>query len=401
MSNYLQHKKILLGITGGIAAYKILELIRRLTEQQAVVKVIMTEAAKAFITPLSVQALSGDKVYETLLNADNETAMSHIALARWADVLLIAPASANFIAKYAHGIADDLLTTVCLASTQPILLAPAMNQQMWQHSATQANVATLQQRQVTILGPASGSQACGEFGPGRMLEANELCSALHAHFTPQILTDKHILITAGPTQEMIDPVRFLTNHSSGKMGYALAAAALQLGATVTLISGPTSLIPPNHKQLNFKAVVSAAEMYSEVMDSINQPNKVDIFIGCAAVADYRPIEQQPQKMKKNSATLTIELERTTDILAAVATLPANKRPYTIGFAAETENLVANAQAKLQAKSLDLIIANEVSPGKGFNQDFNQVVLINKNSEVTELPLMAKDQLAYDILRLAT
>ncbi len=398
MYKHLANKRILLGITGGIAAYKILELIRRLKAHQVQVKVIMTAAAKEFITPLSVQALAGEKIYDTLLSAENEAAMSHIELARWAEVLLVAPASANFIAKFKYGQADDLLTTVCLATTAPVLIAPAMNQQMWLNSATQDNISALQQRSFAILGPNSGSQACGEFGPGRMLEANELLECLAAHFAHKILSHKHIVITAGPTIEAIDPVRFISNHSSGKMGYALARAALQLGAYVTLISGPCKVSAPQDPNLKFMPVNTAAEMHLAVTDSIQKAQrKVDIFIGCAAVADYRPAQHQVQKIKKTADSLTIQLERTTDILASVAQLPSDQRPITIGFAAETENLIANAIKKLQSKNLDMIIANAVDNGKIFDQDFSQVVVLGKDLKPIELPSMRKDVLAFKLL----
>jgi phosphopantothenoylcysteine decarboxylase/phosphopantothenate--cysteine ligase len=390
MHNYLNNKRILIGITGGIAAYKILELIRRLKDTGADVRVILSAAAHDFVTPLSIQALTGE--------TQTQTAMDHIELARWAEVLLIAPATANFIAKYAHGLADDLLSTVCLATTAPVLVAPAMNQQMWLHSATQNNIALLQLREIPILGPGNGSQACGEFGPGRMLEPNELLDLLDQHFAPQVLSGKHILITAGPTQEQIDPVRYLSNHSSGKMGYALAHAALKFGATVTLISGPCNQTPPISKQLKFVSVISSKEMYEAVMHSIDtrQPT-VNIFIGCAAVADYRPVKIQTQKIKKDSNNLILQLERTEDILTAVASLPTTKRPFTIGFAAETENLLANASKKLEEKCLDLIIANAVDNGKAFNQEQNQVVVLSKTGQTLELPLMDKSKLAFRLL----
>lgn len=390
LGKYLAHKRVLIGITGGIAAYKTLELIRRLKEHDAQVKVILTASGKEFVTPLSVQALTND--------IETESAMTHITLARWAEVLLIAPATANCIAKLTHGLADDLLSTICLATTAPILIAPAMNQQMWENVATQQNISMLQQRGYKILGPAVGLQACGENGPGRMLEAQELLQLLDAHFAPKLLTNKHILITAGPTQEPIDPVRYLSNHSSGKMGYALAAAALQLGAEVTLISGPTQLSVPNNGKLNFTAITTAQEMLQAVMQTIdNQSAKVDIFIACAAVADYAPVLPQTQKIKKSSANLTLELRRTPDILATVAALPAPLRPFTIGFAAETENLLQNAEAKLRDKCLDLIIANAVDSGKVFNHAENQVWILRKDATPVELPKMRKDVLALHIL----
>lgn len=392
MLNYLRDRKILIGITGGVAAYKILELIRRLREHGALVKVILTETGTEFVTPLSIEALGADKL--------DTSAMAHIDLARWADVMLIAPASANFIAKFSNGLADDLLTTVCLATTAPLLIAPAMNQQMWLHPATQQNITTLKQRNFTILGPASGNQACGEIGPGRMLEAHELLDTLEHHFAPKLFNNQHIVITAGPTQEAIDPVRYLSNHSSGKMGYALATAALNLGATVTLISGPTALTIPNNANLRFNSVVSAADMYQAVMDCLNNSKlPADIFIGCAAVADYRPSQAGNHKIKKDHSVLNLALEPTDDILTAVAKLPSKTRPFTIGFAAETQNIEHNALQKLKAKNLDLIIANKVGKGQVFNQDDNQITIYDQNGLVVDLPKMPKLKLAYHILEL--
>lgn len=388
-SNYLCKKRILIGITGGIAAYKILELLRRLKEQGAELKTILTQNAKDFVTPLSVQAISGETPVTD--------AMAHITLARWAEVILIAPASANFIAKFTHGLADDLLTTTCLATQAPILIAPAMNQQMWQNIATQANIKVLQQRNITILGPGIGDQACGENGPGRMLEPDELLQALDAYFAPQILHGKHILITAGPTQEDIDPVRYISNQSSGKMGYALATAALKLGAKVTLISGPCNLSAPVHNNLQFIAVKSAQDMLQAVLYVINADRKVDVFIGCAAVADYTPVLVSAQKIKKNTANLSLELRRTPDILQTIAQLPIPQRPFTIGFAAETEDLLDNAQQKLQNKCLDMLIANAVDNGKVFAQDVNQAWILHKDGRLVEMPEMSKQILAYKIL----
>lgn len=384
---YLANKRVLIGITGGIAAYKTLELIRRLKEHGAQVKVVLTANGKEFVTELSVRTLTGDN--------EPETAMSHIALARWAEVILVAPASANFIAKFTHGLADDLLSTICLAATAPILVAPAMNQQMWQNVATQDNIKRLQERECTILGPATGNQACGENGPGRMLEPAQLLQAIHDFFAPKFLNNKHILITAGPTQEAIDPVRYISNHSSGKMGYALAAAALQLGAHVTLISGPTALTLPTNDHLEIISTTSAQSMLQAVMQIINR-KKIDIFIGCAAVADYAPVAVNAQKIKKDAEHITLELKRTPDILAQVAALPADSRPFTIGFAAETENLFDNAAQKLQQKCLDLIIANSVDGNKGFNQDDNQVWILGKNTAPIAIPKMRKESLAYEI-----
>lgn len=391
MLKFLTNKRILIGITGGIAAYKICTLIRELQEQGAIVKTILTKNAEEFITKTTIHALTGE--------TEITDSMQHITLARWAEVILIAPASANSIAKMSIGLADDLLSTVCLATTAPILVAPAMNLQMWQNPATQHNINILAARNIKILGPNSGSQACGEVGFGRMLEATELLDELNKHFAPKPLHNKHILITAGPTQEPIDPVRFLSNQSSGKMGYALADAALNLGATVTLISGPTQITKPTHKNLTLLAVVTADDMLKASLRKIqDSDHPIDIFIGCAAVADYTPIVKCSKKIKKNTDQITLELKPTTDILHTVATLPNDVRPLTIGFAAETHDLMANAKKKLEAKCLDMIIANAVGDGKAFNQDGNTVFIINKDLKITEFSYKPKVELAYEILQ---
>lgn len=390
IKKYLQNKRILIGITGGIAAYKICELIRALKEYNAEIRTIITEHGKEFITPLTIQTLTGE---QPVLDS-----MGHITIARWADVLLIAPASANFIAKLNAGLADDLLSTTCLATTAPILIAPAMNQQMWQNPATKHNIYQLQNRGMQIIGPGIGNQACGENGPGRMLEPTEILEHLDKHFAPKILTGKHILITAGPTQEAIDPVRFISNHSSGKMGYELANAALKLGANVTLISGPTNLAAPHNQNLTFVAVISAQEMLDTVLHTIQTAkNQVHTFISCAAVADYAPKNIYEHKLKKHTTSINLELQKTTDILQTVASMHNNIRPYTIGFAAETENLVENAQKKLESKCLDMIIANYVGNDKGFNQENNEVLIIDKTGNIKALPLQSKSTLAYAIL----
>lgn len=289
----LQNKNILLGITGGIAAYKTPDLLRKLTATGANVRVVVTQSAKEFVTPLSLQAVSGNPVAEDLLDPAAEAAMGHIELAKWADILLIAPASANFVAKIAMGLADDLLSTLYLATTAKVYLAPAMNQQMWAAPATQTNIQTLIQRQVKLLGPASGEQACGDVGPGRMLEPEQITQALVEQALPNLFAGKHIVITAGPTRESIDPVRYISNHSSGKMGYALAQAAIDMGAKVTLVSGPVNISPPSSTEI--KRVQSAEQML-QVTQSLLED--MDIFIGCAAVADYRPANQVEQKIKK-------------------------------------------------------------------------------------------------------
>ncbi len=383
-------KKIILGITGGIAAYKSADLVRRIREQGAEVKVVMTQSAQAFITPLTLQALSGNRVHTSLLSEEAEAAMGHIELARWADYILVAPASANFIARLANGMADDLLATLCLASEAPIAIAPAMNQQMWHHVATQENVETLKSRNVTIFGPGEGSQACGETGLGRMLEPLELVDLLAQQLQKKILQGKKIVITAGPTRERLDPVRYLTSYSSGKMGYALAAAAKQLGAEVVLVSGPTHLTAPNGvKDIQ---VESAQAMYKAVMAVVSD---ADIFVSAAAVADYRPKVVAANKIKKSNEDMSIALTRNPDIIAEVAKL--KNKPVVVGFAAETENVIANAKIKMHKKGLDIIIANQVGNGVGFASDNNQVTIIGCGSEPIELPSMEKVKLANKIL----
>lgn len=389
--------QILLGISGGIAAYKSADLTRRLIEAGAEVRVVMTRAAQEFITPLSLQALSGHPVHTQLLDADAEAGMGHIALARWADLILIAPASADLLARLAHGLADDLLTTLCLASRAPLVLAPAMNQAMWRHGATQANVATLVKRGARILGPDEGSQACGDTGPGRMLEPLAIRAALEAQHAlqqqvQQRLTGKKVVITAGPTREAIDPVRYLSNHSSGKMGYALAAAAAAAGADTWLISGPCALpTPAGVQRIN---VISAQEMLDATLAACIHS---DIFIAAAAVADFRPAQASQQKIKKEpgQSAAILELVPNPDILAQVSALPS--RPYCVGFAAETQDVVANARLKLQRKQLDLMIANDVSATDiGFGSDDNAVTLIDATTTTT-LDKRSKTQLAADLI----
>ena len=362
-------KRIVLGVTGGIAAYKSPDIVRRLVERGAEVQVVMTAGAQEFVTPMTFQAVSGREVRSGLWDETAERAMSHIELARWADLILIAPATADFLAHLTHGLADDLLTTMCLASSAPIAVAPAMNHVMWSNSATQANVAKLRERGVHVFGPASGSQACGETGEGRMLEAVDLAAAaLGVLPTEGPLSGKQVLITAGPTRERIDPVRFISNRSSGKMGYAVAQAARELGATVTLVSGPVNLPTPyGVKRID---VECAAQMHAAVMEAVRN---ADIFIGTAAVADYRPASPANCKIKKTTDKLDLYMERTIDILHTVAQLP--DRPYVVGFAAETDNVEENARAKLVRKNLDLIAANEVGDCKVFEQDDNALVLL--------------------------
>lgn len=363
----LSGQKILLGVTGGIAAYKACELVRELKSRGGEVRVVMTPAASEFVTPLTFQALSGHPVSQNLLDPEEESAMSHIALARWADCILVAPASADFMARLSAGMANDLLSTLCLARTAPLILAPAMNQAMWMNSATQSNVATLKSRGLQFLGPAEGLQACGETGPGRMMEPKDIADRLEGLTGPGPLTDVRVLITAGPTREAIDPVRYLTNRSSGKMGYAVAEAALAAGASVTLISGPTTLLAP--RGVRMVSVESADSMHQAVMAEVTHS---DLFIAAAAVADYAP-ETAPQKLKKSSTEMALSLHRTPDILAEVSALP--DRPFTVGFAAETEDLEAHARQKLITKNLDLIAANQVGDGLGFEVEDNALLVL--------------------------
>lgn len=365
----LHSKSILLGITGGIAAYKAAELVRLLVKAGYNVQCVMTETAQHFIGAATLQALSGKPVLMKLWDNTNGDGMDHIRLSREADAILIAPTSANFIAKLAHGLADDLLSTLCLARACPLAVAPAMNKQMWDKPATQRNLVQIRQDGINVIGPASGEQACGELGMGRMLEPETLLIELEALFQPKLLAGKHVMITAGPTYEPIDPVRGITNLSSGKMGYALARAAWEAGATVTLVSGPTALTtPPNVRVIS---VTTAQEMHDEVMRGIK---KMAIFIGVAAVADYRVAQVAQQKLKKTKTTPTLTLEPNPDILAKVAALP--KAPFCVGFAAETEKLSEHAQAKRATKAIPLIIANRAQDALG--QDESTLILIDSN-----------------------
>ena len=386
----LINKQIILGITGGIAAYKSAELVRLLKDAGAEVQVVMTSGAQEFITPLTMQALSGNPVHTSLLDPEAEAGMGHIELARWADLILVAPASANFMARLAHGEGSDLLSTLCLATSAPIALAPAMNQGMWKDSHTQANLKDLQGIGVVIMGPAQGVQACGDVGPGRMLEPIEITRLTADQFQFDSLTGKRVVITAGPTREAIDPVRYISNHSSGKMGYALAEAAIEAGAYVTLISGPVNLPAP--QRVNLVSVVSAQEMYEA---SMAQLSDCDIFIAAAAVADYTPVAIADEKIKKHPDRMHIELKPTLDIVAAVAA--QDDKPFTVGFAAETQNVTAYAKSKLKKKNLDLIIANDVSvSGIGFNSDQNAVSLIWPDGQL-EMAKDAKRKLGREII----
>lgn len=382
----LANRRIILGITGSIAAYKGAELIRALRDRGAEVEVVLTRGAAAFITPLTLQALAGRPVHASHLDAATESAMGHIELARWAELILVAPASANAIARLAAGMADDLLTTVCLASDAPLAVAPAMNRVMWAHPATQENVARLRARGVHVWGPASGGQACGETGPGRMLEPAELADLSAGLLSSGRLAGRTVLITAGPTREAIDPVRFVSNRSSGRMGHAVAAAAAAEGARVVLVSGPVELPVP--RGVERIGVESAAQMHAAVM--ARAPD-CDIFIAAAAVADYRPAAPAPGKIKKDAASRRLEPERTPDILAEVAAL--RDGPFTVGFAAETSDLEANALLKLRDKRLDMIVANRVGlPDRGFDSVDNELLVLWPAGGRRELPLARKENL---------
>jgi len=391
----LNNKQILIGISGGIAAYKTAELARLLIKKGADVRVCMTKAACEFITPLTLQALTGNPVSTDLLDPEAEAAMGHIELARWADLIMIAPATADLIARIAGGHADDLLTTVCLATEVPVHIAPAMNRVMWSNPATQENCKILQQRSITLHGPAQGEQACGETGAGRMLEALELADIIESEFSsqPKPLTGKHVLITAGPTREAIDPVRFISNRSSGKMGYAIATAAKALGAEVTLVSGPVALEAPDGVTRHL--VESAKEMHEQ---TLNQAKTADIFIATAAVSDYSPVDIANQKIKKTEDNLSLDLSYNPDILFDVS--HAFPDLFSVGFAAETEDLIKHAQGKLKRKKLDMIVANPVGKNQGFDQDTNQVEIIWKDGQVS-LPEKDKAELAVDIMDIIT
>ena len=391
-------KRILLGVSGGIAAYKSAELVRLLKKQGAEVQVVMTQSAIQFISPLTFQALSGNPVHTELLDADVENAMGHINLARWADVLLIAPATANIIAKLAHGLADDLLSTLYLAATCPVVVAPAMNQAMWNKVVTQENIQTLRRHGVKVIGPEQGDQACGETGYGRMTEPTAICAQLFAQTEQESLEDKHylaghkVLISAGPTCEPLDPVRYLTNRSSGKMGYALAIAALKAGAEVTLVSGPVALAAP--VGVDLIKVTTAEQMHQAV---ISKATTHSIYIGAAAVADYSPVLSQPEKIKKHTEQLTLVLQKTKDILADVSAL--NGRPFTVGFAAETHDLENYARDKLTRKNVDMIAANWVGQEQGgFDSDQNALHVFWADGDKT-LAMTDKSQLAEQLMAL--
>ena len=388
----LINKNIILGVTGGIAAYKSAEIVRHLKKSGSSVRVVMTSSAEEFITPLTLQALSGNRVSTDLLDAESEAAMGHIELAKWADAILIAPATANTLARLSSGRGDDLLSTVSLAFDGPISIAPAMNQAMWKDNRTQENLENLQKKGFKICGPGSGEQACGDVGLGRMLEPLEILELFSSSFDQGNLSERSILITAGPTQEPIDPVRFITNRSSGKMGYSLAEAAIEAGAKVTLISGPVNLEPPPN--CNFISIETANEMHEAVMHHVKSK---DVYIGTAAVADYRPVTFHESKIKKDTdkSSLTLHLQENQDILKSVSEL--NERPYLVGFAAETDNLLSNAKKKLKNKRLDLIVANDVSNKEiGFDSNENEVTLIT-NSEEKLLEKQNKKKISKKII----
>jgi phosphopantothenoylcysteine decarboxylase/phosphopantothenate--cysteine ligase len=384
--------RILLGVTGGIAAYKSAELVRRLRDRGAEVQVVMTAGARQFVTPLTFQALSGRPVRTDLWDDAAEAAMGHIELARWADRVLVAPASADFLARLAHGLAGDLLTTLCLATDAPLSVAPAMNRLMWANAATQANVALLRSRGVAVLGPAEGDQACGETGPGRMLEPVEILEALAPQGSvSDAMAGLKVLITAGPTRERIDPVRFITNRSSGKMGFAVAEAAREAGAEVVLVSGPVNVAtPPGVRRVD----VETAE---QMMNAVNEHLAgTDIFIAAAAVSDYRPVQCAAEKIKKTSDSLMLALSRTTDILATVAARAP--RPFVVGFAAETQNVERNALVKLEGKRLDMIAANQVGDNLAFDCEDNALTVYWPGGK-QELGRAPKRQLAAALVSL--
>lgn len=399
----LASKNVLVGVTGGIAAYKTPELVRRLIDAGANVRVVMTPGACEFVRPLVFQAVSGNPVHTELLDEGAEAGMGHIELARWPDLILIAPATANTIAGFTAGLADNLLATLLIATTAPVAIVPAMNTMMWEHPATRHNVDLLKQRGVVVLGPGVGSQACGETGAGRMLEVPEIIQSLQSDWpsssreavlesVAQRLADHRVLITAGPTREAIDPVRFLSNHSSGKMGFALAQAAAQAGAQVTLVSGPVNLATP--AAVERIDVTSAVEMQQAVMAEVQSH---DIFISVAAVADYRVAVQQDQKIKKTDESLSLNLIRNPDILAAVSSM--DKRPYCVGFAAETQDLEQHARAKLERKNLDMIIANQVGDGRVFGKDTNAAEVFMRNGHSQAYSQQSKTQLASALIQL--
>nr|VFK38226.1 MAG: phosphopantothenoylcysteine decarboxylase / phosphopantothenate--cysteine ligase [Candidatus Kentron sp. TC] len=388
--NPLADKRIVFGITGGIAAYKAAELVRRLREWGAEIKVVMTRGARRFVTPLTFQALSGNTVYKDMFDESVDMAMDHIELARWADLILIAPITADRIARIAHGLADDLLNTICLATTSDIVIAPAMNQRMWRAAITQSNVDALRGRGVIVLGPGEGVQACGDTGMGRMLEPQDIAMRVRGLFIEPILKGLSVLVTAGPTREAADPVRFLSNASSGKMGYEIARASAEVGASTTLVSGPSALERPDGVECI--DVISAREMRDAVMAHLDGK---DIFIAAAAVSDYRPIDYTAKKRKKQAMNMALALEPTPDILAEVTSRP--NPPFAVGFAAETDDLEYNARQKFKKKSLDMIAANRVGvPGSGFDSDENALHVYWEDGSA-EIPTASKWRVAHALL----
>jgi phosphopantothenoylcysteine decarboxylase/phosphopantothenate--cysteine ligase len=386
----LSNKRIIVGVTGGIAAYKSAEIVRRLQDRGADVRVVMTPGAEEFIRPLTMQALSGHPVHCGLLDEKAEAGMGHIELARWADLLLIAPATADFIATMVHGRADNLLAAIYLATSALVAVAPAMNQGMWRHPASLDNVEKLNQRGVTIIGPDSGIQACGDTGPGRMEPPDTIINQASDMFTSKSLQGKKVVITAGPTREALDPVRYISNHSSGKMGYALATAALDAGADVVLISGPVNLSIPERCQ--YLSVISANDM---LLASLEYAKKADIFIATAAVADYRAVSIAENKIKSDSDVLTINFEKNPDIVSTVAT--ANESLFVVGFAAESTGVENYAKGKLKTKGLNAIIANDISRSDiGFNSDDNEVSWIDTDSSIA-FSKRSKTQLSRDLI----
>ena len=387
----LKERNIVLGVTGGIAAYKAAELVRELVRAGAKVHVVMTQSAQAFVTPLTFQTLSGNPVITELFSLIEESEIGHIALADKAEVLVIAPATANMIGKIAGGIADDMLTTIVMATKAPVLLAPAMNVHMWENSGCQENIQKLRSRGFHFIDPESGELACGYEGKGRLAEVSAIVEEIRAILSPQDFARETVLITAGPTEESIDPVRFITNRSSGKMGFAMAHAALRRGAEVILISGPTALPPP--PKVKFVGVRSTAQMREAVLTNLKNAS---ILLMAAAVSDYRPRQAAAGKIKKSQAEMVLALERNPDILAEAGRQKDHR--ILVGFAAETENLLRNARSKLKEKNLDLIVANDVTlPGAGFEVDTNIVKFLDRSRKVEELPLMTKEELADRIL----
>ena len=386
----MHEQNIILGVTGGIAAYKAPELVRRLRERGAAVQVVMTDSARQFVTETSLQAVSGQPVRQNLWDKEAEAAMGHIELARWADLVLIAPATAEFMARLAAGAAPDLLTTLCLASKAPIVLAPAMNHVMWAKPAVQANRALLEERGVRLLGPEDGDQACGETGVGRMMQPDDIATAIQP-VASGLLLGKTVMVTAGPTREAIDPVRYITNRSSGKMAYAIAQAARDAGAKVILISGPVNLDEPSGVKV--VSITTAEQMFAATHEHIQG---VDIFVAAAAVSDYRPETEAQNKIKKGKPTMQLNLVKSPDTLASVAKMADG--PFTVGFAAETEQLRKYALGKLDGKNLDMIVANKVGVDHGFDSDVNTVEVYWRGGEQS-FPTAAKSELAEDLIRL--